>query len=391
MLRKISGICLLFTLLLCCDQAIAQTQPVQLTNAHFSVKPGATRFVFALNNAVSYVISSVNNNQLTLKLYNTALQCATSTCGIKPLALLSTVVADYRLQSKAGQMVQAQFTFRHPVEAKALLLSPTKSHGYQLAIDFVTAQSVDETSPVIPKKTATSSKKITSRFMVVIDPGHGGKDPGATGVNGHQEKTVVLAIARELKRQINQIPGCRAELTRNSDRFIPLRQRLSIARQYKANLFIAVHADAYKNADANGASVFALSYRGATSESARWLAEKENQSEFIDGVFADKDRMLRSVLLDLSQTHTIGVSLVMGAAILKQLSQITSLHWQRVEQAGFVVLKSPDIPSLLIETGYLSNPQQEQKLMTPSYQQKIALAITQGIKNFLPTAQNSES
>lgn len=252
-----------------------------------------------------------------------------------------------------------------------------------LIIVFCCGQSSALAQSTLHKKKSEETKKKAHPILVVIDPGHGGKDPGAIGVKGHQEKTVVLAIAKELKRQINQMPGYRAVLTRNSDRFIPLRQRLYLARHYKANLFIAIHADAYKNDEVSGASVFALSYRGATSETARWLAEKENQSEVVEGVFANKDKMLRSVLLDLSQTHTIQVSLKIGEAILQQLSQVSSLHWQRVEQAGFVVLKSPDIPSLLIETGYLSNPQQEQKLLNPTYQRKIAWAITQGIKRSL--------
>jgi len=242
----------------------------------------------------------------------------------------------------------------------------------------------DNASKKSKQQVATDvSKKIPARpIIVVIDPGHGGKDPGASGRAGNKEKNVVLAISKLVQKLLNQDPRFQAQLTRTRDIYIPLRQRLAIARRYKPDLFIAVHADAAFSNDANGASVFALSDRGATSEMARWLAKKENQSEVFDGVFAQKDPMLRSVLLDLSQSHTISVSLDMGKSILRHLSEITHLHYARVEQAAFVVLKSPDIPSLLVETGYLTNPRQELQLVNPAYQRQLALAIVQGIKDY---------
>jgi N-acetylmuramoyl-L-alanine amidase len=232
------------------------------------------------------------------------------------------------------------------------------------------------------KKTWTD-KKFDHPIMVVIDPGHGGKDPGAIGPGKTREKDVVLAISKLLQQTFKQQPGFNAQLTRYRDVFIPLRQRLAIARRAKADIFIAVHADAtYQNQNAVGASVFALSERGATSEGARWLAQKENESELVNGVIVDKDHLLRSVLLDLSQTHTIAVSLEIGKSILNKLSIITKLHYPQVEQAAFVVLKSPDIPSLLIETGYLSNPIQEKKLNDRMYQQQLANAIVQGVVDY---------
>jgi N-acetylmuramoyl-L-alanine amidase len=246
-----------------------------------------------------------------------------------------------------------------------------------------------QANPIVPP---APSQKGRHTIIVVIDPGHGGKDPGASGKGGNKEKNVVLAISRHLRDLINREPGYRAILTRDGDYFIPLRQRLNIARSYKADLFIAVHADAINNPFANGASVFALSERGATSEAAKWLAERENQSEMIGvGDLSDKDQLLRSVLIDLSQTHTISVSLQMGNSVLQQLSRVTHLHNARVEQAAFVVLKSPDIPSLLIETGYITNPSQEQQLIQPYYQSQIASAILQGVKGYFsrhPTQDN---
>lgn len=191
----------------------------------------------------------------------------------------------------------------------------------------------------------------------MIDPGHGGKDPGASGVRGTHEKDVVLAISKKLAALINRQPGFRAVLTRSTDRYIPLRTRLAIARKYKADMFVAIHADAWKERDAKGVSVFALSSRGATSEAARWIANRENKSELMGGVaLQDKSNMLKSVLINLSQTATVRASLKIGDNLLEAFRHITTLHHSRVEQAAFVVLKSPDIPSLLVETGFLSNP-----------------------------------
>jgi len=219
--------------------------------------------------------------------------------------------------------------------------------------------------------------------VIVIDPGHGGKDPGARGGRGTQEKDVVLAIARRLQFQINQQPGFRAVLTRNGDYYIGLRQRLALARKHQGDMFIAIHADAHEHVNACGVGVYALSQRGATSEAARWLAQRENQSEFVGGLdLADKDHVLRSVLIDLSQTQSITASLQMGSALLHHLGKFADLHHPTVEQAAFVVLKSPDIPSLLIETGFISNAQEEARLRTPFYQDRIAEALLLGIKNY---------
>lgn len=218
--------------------------------------------------------------------------------------------------------------------------------------------------------------------IVVIDPGHGGKDPGARGPHNSSEKHIVLAISKELQRQLNAYPGIHAVLTRNGDYFLELRQRLRIARKYKAELFIAIHADAAYNNTAHGASVFALSQRGASSEAARWLAERENYSELGQVSLEDKNYQLRSVLLDLSQTATINQSLQVGQTILCGLERVCTLHCRQVEQARFVVLKSPDIPSLLVETGFISNPQEEWRLNHPAYQRQLAQAMAQGIKAF---------
>ena len=219
-------------------------------------------------------------------------------------------------------------------------------------------------------------------FKVVIDPGHGGKDPGATGIKGTLEKDVVLSIAKKVKKILDQQPDYQVCLTRQTDRFLRLRTRLRIARQDKADLFVAIHADAYPGTVRSGSSVYTLSARGASSEAAKWLADKENYSELGGAKLTDKNTILRTVLLNLSQSMTIDSSLRLGKDMLEQLGKINNLHNMTVEQAGFIVLKSPDIPSVLVETGFLSNPMEEARLNNENYQQKLALAIALGIEKY---------
>ena len=251
----------------------------------------------------------------------------------------------------------------------------TKSKATELSSEIPKMPAMDETSPAL----SASQKDI----VIVIDPGHGGKDPGAIGSHGTEEKTVVLSIAKTLQTEINHHPGFKAILTRNGNYYIPLRTRLDIARRFHADMFISIHADAYRNRQARGISVYALSHRGATSEAARWLAERENSSELMGGVdLSDKDAMLRSVLISLSQTATTRSSLIIAQKLLAHLRSTLPMHHNRVEQAAFVVLKSPDIPSLLIETGYLSNPFEESKLKSYEYQDLVAKMLTRGIVQY---------
>lgn len=235
--------------------------------------------------------------------------------------------------------------------------------------------------------------KVDRLVIVAIDAGHGGEDPGARGRGGTHEKDVTLAIAKRLKAQIDREPGMRGLLVRDGDYFIPLPQRVTKARRVQADLFVSIHADAWVRPDARGSSVFALSERGATSAAARMLAQKENQSDLIGGVnLGVKDPILARTLLDLSQTATINDSLKLGKAVLGELSDINQLHKKSVEQAGFVVLKAPDIPSILVETAFISNPEEEKRLKDSAYQDKLASAILGGIKRYLslnpPLARN---
>ncbi len=223
-----------------------------------------------------------------------------------------------------------------------------------------------------------------ARYVTVaIDPGHGGEDPGAVGKRGTLEKNVTLSIARRLAALIDDQPNMRVLLTRDGDHFVPLRERVAKARRVQADLFVSVHADAWIKPDVRGSSVFALSERGATSSAAAWLARRENEADLIGGInLGTHEAGLARVLLDLSTTAQINDSLRFGNAVLRELERINPLHKPRVEQAGFAVLKAPDIPSILVETAFISNPEEELRLKDESYQQKMAVAIASGIRHY---------
>jgi N-acetylmuramoyl-L-alanine amidase len=243
------------------------------------------------------------------------------------------------------------------------------------------AKPVDKTASVKPGK--AGKNEMVRLVTIAIDPGHGGEDPGALGANGSREKEVTLAVARRLKAQIDRLPNMRAYLTRDGDFFIPLHERVNKARRAQADLFVSIHADAFIRPDARGSSVFALSEKGATSAAARWLAKRENDADLIGGVNIDvKDIYLKQTLLDLSQTATIADSLKLGRAVLDELGEVNTLHKPQVEQAGFAVLKAPDIPSILVETAFISNPEEERRLTDDAYQDKLAAAIAGGIKAY---------
>ena len=233
------------------------------------------------------------------------------------------------------------------------------------------------------------SKSLTKKIVIAVDAGHGGEDSGAIGASGSLEKNITLSIARKLKKEIDNDEQLRAVLTRDDDYFVPLYGRVVKARKLKADLFVSIHADAFTNPDAKGSSVFALSEKGATSASAKYLANKENESDLIGGVsLDDKDPMLAKTLLDLSQSATINDSVKLGNFVLDQLGDINDLHKTSVEQAGFAVLKSPDIPSILVETAFISNPKEEQILNNEEHQEILAKNILIGIKKYLASNPN---
>ena len=265
-------------------------------------------------------------------------------------------------------------------DVRSFLLDPTGVYGYRLVIDlFPKNRAISKTT----LKQVSSQQTPDRDVVIAIDAGHGGEDPGATGKNRTREKNVVLEIARELKKTIDAQPGLTAVLTRNGDYYIPLRDRFEKARSHRADLFVSIHADAFKNRKVSGSSVFVLSGKGASSEFARRLAASENSSDLIGGVtLNDKDDMLASVLLDLSQSATMEASNAVADSVFGSLRVLGKTHKSHVERANFMVLKSPDVPSILVETAFISNPAEERRLNDPAWQRKTARFITDGIQNY---------
>jgi N-acetylmuramoyl-L-alanine amidase len=306
-------------------------------------------------------------------------------------------------------VVRLVIELKAEIKPQVFTLKPIGEYGHRLVLDLYPTEPVDPLMSMLeesenrteaaieqaagksqPAKTDKPAEKaktekldIARLVTIVLDPGHGGEDPGAVGRRGTYEKTVTLSIAKRLKAKIDAEPNMRSVLTRDSDFFVPLGQRVQKARRVNADLFISVHADAFIKPTARGSSVFALSENGASSTAARWLANKENAADLIGGVnIGVKDPYLARTLLDLSQTATINDSLKVGKSVLGELGGINTLHKADVEQAGFAVLKAPDIPSILIETAFISNPEEEARLTDDDYQDKMAEAILRGIKRY---------
>jgi len=305
-------------------------------------------------------------------------------------------------------VVRLVMELKNEVKPQVFELPPVGEYGHRLVLDVYPLEapdpllqllakneaqagntpSLDEKAPeqnteIKPEKPRQGKPIVDRLVTITLDPGHGGEDPGAVGRGGSYEKNVTLAVARRLKAKIDAEPNMRAVLTRDTDFFVPLHVRVQKARRIKSDLFVSIHADAFTQTDANGSSVFALSESGASSSAARYLAQKENAADLVGGVnIAVKDPMLAKTLLDLSQTATISDSLKLGKAVLGEIGGINRLHKGSVEQAGFAVLKAPDIPSILIETAFISNPEEERRLNDEAYQDKMAEAILSGMKKY---------
>ncbi len=264
-----------------------------------------------------------------------------------------------------------------PVKPRSFYAQPNDTYGHRLVIDLA------RPGDGVPVKVAPAPGPDGRDVIVAIDPGHGGEDPGASGRKGTREKDVVMQISRRLHHNINSEPGMRAVLVRNGDYNVSLRRRIENARSHSADLFISIHADAFRDERARGSSVYVLSAHGAGDEAARWLAERENAADLVGGVsLDDKDDMLASVLLDLSQSATISASMAAGEAVLGELTRVGRVRKKTVQQAGFVVLKSPDIPSILVETAFISNPREEANLRSKDHQEKLARALHRGILEY---------
>lgn len=378
--------------------AVTQVKSMRLWRA-----PDNTRLVFDLSGPVQHSVFTLSApDRLVIDING-----ATLAAPLK-VATSNTPISSVRSAQRTPTDLRVVVDLKKSVTPKSFTLAPNAQYGNRLVVDLYDQEAdaiaasapppapapvqTPATTPAVPVSPAQPAIKLPPvpsgkrEIVVAIDAGHGGEDPGASGSRGQHEKDIVLQIAKELQRQINSERGFRAELTRTGDYFIPLRKRTEIARKKGADLFISIHADAAPSRAAFGASVFALSDRGATSETARWLADTENRSDLIGGAgnvsLDDKDRMLAGVLLDLSMTATLSSSLNVGQKVLGNMGRVTSLHKQRVEQAGFMVLKSPDIPSILVETGFISNNNEAAKLATASHQQALARSIHTGVRQY---------
>jgi N-acetylmuramoyl-L-alanine amidase len=366
-----------------------------------------TRVTLESKNEIRYSLFSVNNpERLVLDLEGIEMSAVLSDLNNKVTAE-DPYIAKLRVGLNRPGVTRVVLDLKTVVKAQAFTIKPVADYGHRLVLDIYPAVATDpllallqeeaarKSVPAAAPPAATSDAaspqpeplpgkgRVSRLATIVLDPGHGGEDPGARGRGGSHEKDVTLVIARRLKAMIEQEPGLRVVMTRDSDFYLPLAARVEKARKVKADLFVSIHADAFVKPHARGSSVFALSERRATSEAARWLAKKENDADLIGGVNLDvKDRYLAQTLLDLSQTATISDSLKLGRHVLSELGAINTLHKPQVEQASFAVLKSPDVPSILVETAFISNPEEERRLNDEAYQDKLARAILNGIKRY---------
>ncbi len=346
-----------------------------------------TRLTFESKEEIKYTIFVLKDpERLVLDLETSEVSAALAELDRK-VTTEDPYIEGLRVARNRPGIVRVVLHLKNEVKPQVFTLRPIADYGYRLVLDIHPLVAVDPVAALIAetqKRPAQRDKPVMRLATIVIDAGHGGEDPGAIGRRGSREKDITLTIARRLKALVDAEPNMRAVLTRDGDFFLPLHTRVDKARKVKADLFVSVHADAFIRPNVRGSSVFALSERRATSEAARWLANKENEADLIGGVSLDgKDKYLAQTLLDLSQTATIDHSLRLGNSVLQRLGAVNTLHKPSVEQASFAVLKAPDVPSILVETAFISNPQEEKRLNDQAYQDKLARAILEGIKEYI--------
>lgn len=347
----------------------SQVQDVRLWRA-----PDHTRIVFDLSGPAQHSLIVLSDpGRVVLDIQDTQLRA-----DLAKLQLSNTPVSSVRSGIRDGDDLRIVLEITDAVDPRSFSLKANEQAGDRLVLDLYDQQ-VKQVTEV--KKTVQHSAK--RDLIIAIDAGHGGEDPGALGPNRVQEKDVVMAISRELNMLLQADPGFKPTLIRTGDYYVSLKGRRDLARERQADLFVSIHADAFKRKEAHGASVYALSTGGATSTAAEYLAQRENAADLVGGVsLSDKDDVLAGVLADLSMTSTLDTSLKLGDKVLRNVDGVAKLHKRQVEQAGFAVLKSPDIPSILVETGFISNPQEAGLLATTAYQKKIAAAIHRGIREW---------
>lgn len=356
----------------------------QIRNARLWRSDDKLRLVFDLSGPVQYKTFSLTSpDRLIIDLSGAGLSGDFS-----QLALKNSGITSIRSGHFGKSDTRIVLDLVAPMQLNSFVLPPQDGQGHRLVLDLTNAtraprQIAAEPAPLVAPVDKAHPKR---DIIVVVDPGHGGKDPGAVGSKGQREKDVVLSIAQLLAKRLKREKGFAVKLVRNDDFFVPLRKRVDIARKHKADMFISVHADAAPRLTASGASVYALSQGGATSATARFMAQRENGADLLGATtllnLKDKDPMLAGVILDMSMNATIASSLQLGSAVLGSLQSITSLHQKRVEQAGFAVLKSPDVPSILVETGFISNARDAQRLVTARHQQAVADRLFEGLKQY---------
>ncbi|MDB2360235.1 N-acetylmuramoyl-L-alanine amidase [Porticoccaceae bacterium] len=338
--------------------------------------PDNTRLVFDVSGAIEYKVFSLDNpHRLVIDISNIINQPSVANLDFK-----NSPITKMRTAQRSAKELRIVLDLKSAVTPKHFTLKANEQYSNRLVIDlYDKKRNVSRTVNELVKQ---SDRKI----VIAIDAGHGGEDPGALGPQRMREKNVVLQISKRLEKLFDNDPNYKGIMVRKGDYYLAHRKRTQIARDNKADFFVSIHADAFTDPRANGASVYALSNQGATSEAARFLAKKQNNADLIGGATAlnlgSKDQMLAGVLLDLSMTATMSTSLEAGAHVLRQMGSVARLHKKKVEQAGFLVLKSPDIPSLLIETGFISNPKEARQLRTADYQQRMAKAIFSGIDQY---------
>jgi len=390
-----------FVLLLIASAFASLSLPLQaqekINNLRVWLAPENTRLVFDLSGGVKHKIFTLKNpDRVVLDIEDVALNV-----DLAKVDLTKSPIK--KLRAGSNQPLRIVLDLSEPLRPASFSLTPNGKYGHRLVVDLGRVlKAKTEKAKVQPKvkpvevatpvpvddvvainRVSKPGKKLRD-IIIALDAGHGGEDPGAIGPSGLQEKKVVLAIAKELEKMIDAEPGFISRMVRRNDYYVSLRGRTAIARKKNADLFVSIHADAFKNQKARGASVWVLSNRGASSEVGRWLAQKENNSDLIGGVgnlnLGDKDKILKGVLLDMSMTASRKDSREVAKKIHKNIGKFAKMHKPSVEHAGFLVLKSPDIPSILVETGFISNPQEERALKTAAYRKKMATALFKGIK-----------
>ncbi len=354
--------------------------PVIIKDVRLSAQAASTRVVFDVSARVQPVVSVLHNPERVVVDLPNAQYKATAKGLPDGQGLVKRLAMAPRDQG--GQRVVIEVS--RSVVPKSSLIAPSGKSGHRVVLDLRPSARVAALAiPAAPKVTKSLPADADRDIVIAIDAGHGGEDPGATGRRGTREKDVTLAIARHLKERIDREPGMRAVLTRNGDYFLPLRERINRARKQQADMFVSVHADAVRDRSVTGSSVYVLSARGASNEAAKWLADQENAADLIGGISLDgKDDVLKSVLLDLSQGASMSASTEAADNVLQQLDRIGNVRRRDVQNAGFVVLKSPDIPSMLVETAFISNVEEESKLRDTRHQQRLADAIHAGVREY---------